>query len=326
MNISIDLVPYENDGLEFLVDKITGEMFATISAVGRIVERNESTIRRFLTSRKIELKLAQVQTVTGFKTSRILGEELIFEVCQKYKPQLLWLFARIGLRMYLQGLAGYGAEQSGTKIEKLQSSIPPVYANNEDLSSANFDQMVQECKELRNSCLLMWKQVSDAVIIDLSQLTLLVEQFGMKIEKLQLLIPNSPISALSVGVASAFAEAELSTSVCEQLNLRLEPEAEDLGSNAEDVMPKYTVMGRIKERGLERIGAAVGRIGARARELYVGEMGKHVDQERMYVRCAKFATYVYVGDELRFVDLAIDERLMKLGLYADLMSSSLIKV
>jgi hypothetical protein len=44
-----------------------------------------------------------------------------------------------------------------------------------------------------------------------------------------------------------------------------------------------------------------------------------------FLRCAKFASYVYVGDELRFVDLAIDERLMRLGFYGDLMSSSLVR-
>jgi hypothetical protein len=82
MNFSMNLVPYDNDGLEFLVDKNTGAVFATISATARIVERTESTVRYFLTSRKIELKSAQVMTATGFKTSRILSEELLFEVCE----------------------------------------------------------------------------------------------------------------------------------------------------------------------------------------------------------------------------------------------------
>lgn len=52
-------------------------------ATARIVERNESTIRKFTTSRLFELKSAQVQTKTGFKTSRLLDEFQLFEVIQK---------------------------------------------------------------------------------------------------------------------------------------------------------------------------------------------------------------------------------------------------
>jgi hypothetical protein len=155
-------------------------------------------------------------------------------------------------------------------------------------------------------------------MLDLLDLSLRVEEFGTKLKGLRGEI-----------------EPQANKLAGEQLNLELNPKAEELMSNempkAEELetkplKTKYTVTGRLKERGLEKIANGAGRIGARARALYVIEAGKRAgEQERVYVKCAKFATYVYVGEELRFVDLAIDERLMKLGLYGDLMSSSLVR-
>lgn len=54
MKNSSNLVPFANNGLELVIDTETGESFASQSAVARMCEVDERTIRRFKTSAEIE--------------------------------------------------------------------------------------------------------------------------------------------------------------------------------------------------------------------------------------------------------------------------------
>ncbi|MGL5079769.1 MAG: hypothetical protein ACRDBG_28565, partial [Waterburya sp.] len=97
----------DRDGLELVVNLEDGAVYASQSAVARIVDRNESTIRSFVTSRDFQLKSAEVPTSTGIKTSRLLDESQLLLVIQEYKPELLIQCAKAGLRLFLHGLAGF---------------------------------------------------------------------------------------------------------------------------------------------------------------------------------------------------------------------------
>ncbi len=71
-----NLTNYNKDGLELVIDTQTGEAFATIRATARMVDKGESTLRAYLTSRNLETKSAEVLTTTGLKTSRLLSFKL----------------------------------------------------------------------------------------------------------------------------------------------------------------------------------------------------------------------------------------------------------
>jgi hypothetical protein len=72
-----NLTRYDNDGLELVINTVTGEAFASISAVARMTDKNESTIRTYVNneikqSRFLPLKEVENLGTKGGKQSRIL--------------------------------------------------------------------------------------------------------------------------------------------------------------------------------------------------------------------------------------------------------------
>jgi hypothetical protein len=98
---------FEQDGIELVINTETGEAFATQSAVARMVDKGESTIRAFITSQKIEVKTAKVLTTTGLKTSQLLDEKSIVACLFKYNLPMAEKFTQLGVRVGLHQLAGY---------------------------------------------------------------------------------------------------------------------------------------------------------------------------------------------------------------------------
>ena len=101
------LTRFDKDGLELIVDTSTGEVFASQSAMSRMVGVSETSIRKWITSNQIAVKKLETPTTTGVKTSNLLSEEAIYQALEKYNPSLLIQCAKVGLRIYLHGLAGY---------------------------------------------------------------------------------------------------------------------------------------------------------------------------------------------------------------------------
>ena len=88
------LAPYNNNGLELVINTETGEAFASISAVARMTDKENSTINRYVngalqTSAQIKLLEAEIRTPNGLRTSALLNEDQIFQVVEKYKPELV---------------------------------------------------------------------------------------------------------------------------------------------------------------------------------------------------------------------------------------------
>jgi hypothetical protein len=108
----MNLTVFNNNGLELLIDQVTGECFASISAVARMCEKNKSTIQRYVNGKshcvaQMVLKSAEIPSKRGFKSVALLNEEQILEVVAKYNTELLKAFFKAGLRVYLHQLAGY---------------------------------------------------------------------------------------------------------------------------------------------------------------------------------------------------------------------------
>jgi hypothetical protein len=124
---------YKKDGLELVIDLETGETFASIHAVSRMTDKNESTIRSYVKStleaaREVTLLEVEINTPGGLQGARLFNEYQILEVVARYKPDLLIKFAQAGLRVFLHQLAGYQVNstavvQPDTQLTNRQISL-----------------------------------------------------------------------------------------------------------------------------------------------------------------------------------------------------------
>ncbi len=103
---------YDQDGLELAINNETGEVFASISAVARMTDKQPSLIEKNVNGKlksvsKMTLVEAKLATTQGLRAVSLLNEDQILELVSKYKPTLLMQFAKVGLRLGLQQLVGY---------------------------------------------------------------------------------------------------------------------------------------------------------------------------------------------------------------------------
>lgn len=108
------LVPYEKDGLEFLVNQATGEVSATASGYSRMAG---------VTSQAILKRLNSVLTTTypnpnGGKPYRLIGEDVIEKWLREDNPALYRLMAQAGVRVFLHQQAGYQVTSSAVVAQK----------------------------------------------------------------------------------------------------------------------------------------------------------------------------------------------------------------
>ncbi len=103
---------YDQDGLELAINNETGEVFASIKAVARMIDKSDTTVERYVNGRlkggtQMTLLEAEINTPGGLQGGAFLNEKQILEVVSRYKPTLLMKFAEVGLRLALQQLVGY---------------------------------------------------------------------------------------------------------------------------------------------------------------------------------------------------------------------------
>jgi phage antirepressor YoqD-like protein len=128
-----NLTRYYVDDLELVIDYDTNEVFASMSAVARMIDKGDVYVRRYVngTSKngtKMELKEAQIPTNAGLRSATLLNEKQILEVICKYKPTLLMEFAQVGLRVYLHTLAGYKVTTTAVETpNEVQPRLPQTY-------------------------------------------------------------------------------------------------------------------------------------------------------------------------------------------------------
>jgi hypothetical protein len=103
-----NLVRYDHDGLELVIDTETGESFATISGYARMVGKDKSTIsRRCDGVASGVVGTAEIPTERGLRTVAMIPESLITEWVVKDNPDLAVQLMRAGVRVFLHKLAGY---------------------------------------------------------------------------------------------------------------------------------------------------------------------------------------------------------------------------
>jgi hypothetical protein len=110
-----NLTRFDTESLELFINE-TGECFASIRGMARMVEVTPKTIRRFLGEAQIERKTAKIPTSQGMQSGDLLDEDGMMEVIIKYNPELFKQFAKLGLRFYLHKVVGFKPQESQPKI------------------------------------------------------------------------------------------------------------------------------------------------------------------------------------------------------------------
>ena len=114
--IIMQLERFVSKGLELLIDKCTGEVFASQNAVVRMCDTPESTLRGFASSHNLGALRVEIPTEQGVRMARLYTEDEIYSCLQKYNPKLLVQCAKAGLRVYLHQLAGFKVGSSAVLL------------------------------------------------------------------------------------------------------------------------------------------------------------------------------------------------------------------
>lgn len=112
------LTRFDRDGIELIIDTITGESFASVSGYARMASKAKSTIsERF---GKMSLESVEIPTGSGTKTVRLVTEDLLTEWLPKDNPEMASQIMKLGVRVFLHKLAGYEVKSTAVKpvVEK----------------------------------------------------------------------------------------------------------------------------------------------------------------------------------------------------------------
>jgi hypothetical protein len=111
-----------NDGIELVIDTITGEAFATVSGYSRMSGKANSTIHE-RTSRLADSKLAETLTSIGLKTSRLIPANIVGKWLIKDNPELAEKMLDAGATVYMHQLAGYKVTSTAIEQPKTTADI-----------------------------------------------------------------------------------------------------------------------------------------------------------------------------------------------------------
>lgn len=144
-----ELVFYDNDDLEMIVDKSTGEVFASQSAIARMICRpRDGGFRNFMA--RFSSIMAEIPTGSGIRHGQIYDESAIYEVFAKYKPELLIQCAKVGIRVYLYRLGGI-VLQTENKVSKDNLSVQLIMSSLNELHN-KIDKQETEIKLMQPFC------------------------------------------------------------------------------------------------------------------------------------------------------------------------------
>jgi hypothetical protein len=118
--MTTNLTRFENDGIELVIDTVTGEVYATISGYAKLSGKNKSTISRRGVASKL-VKNSQMYTDGGLQGVALIPEDLIVDWIADDNPDTAKKLMKLGTRVFLHQLAGY--EVKSTAITAPQTFI-----------------------------------------------------------------------------------------------------------------------------------------------------------------------------------------------------------
>lgn len=84
-----NLKRFVSDNLELVINTVTGEAFASQSALARMVGVSRQSIMKWTARNQLEVKEVQVQTTTGLKSAKVIDVEDVLRCFAKYNPNLI---------------------------------------------------------------------------------------------------------------------------------------------------------------------------------------------------------------------------------------------
>lgn len=120
------------DGLELVIDTVTGESFASQTGYSRMSGISQQAVnKRCLTYNQDELKQAGIITATGFKTYNLIPAKIVFKWLIKDNPELAEKMGEAGATIFLYKLAGYEP-----KTEQFNQSIADIFNQTTEIENA----------------------------------------------------------------------------------------------------------------------------------------------------------------------------------------------
>jgi hypothetical protein len=110
LKVSImNLVKYEQDGLELWVDESAGLAYAHMRAIARMFGLDDTrTLRRRLEGVAYEgVKTAEVHTSQGMRMVALYPASVVFDLTLEFNPELAKAMGSCGANVYMLGKAGY---------------------------------------------------------------------------------------------------------------------------------------------------------------------------------------------------------------------------
>lgn len=109
-------------GLKVVIENESGEVYASIRAVARLIDKHDVYVRRYLQSRfqtatKSALVETEIITAQGLRSATLLPLDLISDIVFEYKPDLYKQAAKVGLKTYFYDLAGFQADKIGKFVK-----------------------------------------------------------------------------------------------------------------------------------------------------------------------------------------------------------------
>lgn len=116
---------YDNNGLELVIDKDTGESYATVSGYARMSGKDKSTIsRRAGTVALKQQKMAEILTPQGLRTVALIDESTISDWIIGDNPGLAKQMMKAGVRVFLHHSAGHKIKSEQPHENHLE--LPPT--------------------------------------------------------------------------------------------------------------------------------------------------------------------------------------------------------
>lgn len=103
-----------NKNTEFVIDKTSGQVHASLSATARMLNVSEATIRRAVTNAgdSINVINATIPTSSGNRPVRLLSSLEVFHLAYSYNKPLAEAMGTVGANLYLLKEAGYEPEET----------------------------------------------------------------------------------------------------------------------------------------------------------------------------------------------------------------------
>jgi hypothetical protein len=128
-----NLERFDRDGIELIIDRKTGEAWATQSGYARMSGLSQQAInKRCNTYNQYGLKTAELQTVKGLKTYNLIPASLVFKWAIKDNPELAEAMGTAGATVYMHQLAGFKidseaiAKPKPTPPQPQKQQLPPI--------------------------------------------------------------------------------------------------------------------------------------------------------------------------------------------------------